>query len=73
MKVQFAGRSWEDHLTWRIDLNAGLFALETYVHWLPKKDRPRGLVGGPCDRQAASDRKLPPTKIGAELCPRCAR
>ncbi len=19
--------------------------LETYVHWLPKKDRPRGLVG----------------------------
>ncbi|GIJ22383.1 tyrosine-type recombinase/integrase [Micromonospora lutea] len=30
--------------------------LETYVHWLPKKDRPRGLVGGLL-RQAGSERR----------------
>ncbi|MEU1602526.1 tyrosine-type recombinase/integrase [Micromonospora matsumotoense] len=30
--------------------------LETYVHWLPKKDRPRGLVGGLL-REAGSVRR----------------
>ncbi|MEG3633106.1 tyrosine-type recombinase/integrase [Micromonospora palythoicola] len=34
--------------------------LETYVHWLPKKDRPRGLVGGLL-RQAGSERPEAPT------------
>ncbi|MFI7022778.1 tyrosine-type recombinase/integrase [Micromonospora sp. NPDC049900] len=34
--------------------------LETYVHWLPKKDRPRGLVGGLL-RQAGSERREAPT------------
>jgi integrase len=30
--------------------------LETYVHWLPKKDRPRGVVGGIL-RKAAESRQ----------------
>lgn len=33
--------------------------LETYVHWLPKKDRPRGLVGNLL-RQAEGKRQEPP-------------
>ncbi|WP_228543175.1 site-specific integrase [Micromonospora sp. S-DT3-3-22] len=32
--------------------------LETYVHWMPKKDRPRGLVGGLL-RNADSTRRQP--------------
>ncbi|MFY1587479.1 tyrosine-type recombinase/integrase [Micromonospora sp. WMMD734] len=32
--------------------------LETYVHWMPKKDRPRGLVGGLL-RNADSTRREP--------------
>ncbi|PZG06272.1 hypothetical protein C1I95_32180 [Micromonospora craterilacus] len=34
--------------------------LETYVHWLPKKDRPRGLVGDLL-RKADSQRREAPT------------
>ncbi|MEH1030001.1 hypothetical protein V6W11_19845 [Micromonospora profundi] len=34
--------------------------LETYVHWLPKKDRPRGLVGNLL-RQADGKRREPST------------
>ncbi|WP_432049567.1 tyrosine-type recombinase/integrase [Verrucosispora sp. NA02020] len=34
--------------------------LETYVHWLPKKDRPRGLIGGLL-RQAGRERREAPT------------
>lgn len=32
--------------------------VETYVHWMPKKDRPRGLVGG-LRRDADSTRREP--------------
>lgn len=47
--------------------------LETYVHWLPKKDRPRGLVGNLLRQADGKSSERPPAKIRTELCPGCAR